>query len=74
MDAVLHFDDIPTRSMRGDDDDSVTDVTIYASSPSRRSSLGESAPLLWSTPLSGISGLTGGMGLTSVYLMFCVKV
>jgi hypothetical protein len=59
MDSISHFDDIPMRPVAEDDDDSAMDVTPRASSPSRRGSLGESAAL-WSTPLSGISGLTGG--------------
>jgi hypothetical protein len=61
MDSVSHFDDIPMRPVAEADDDSAMDVTPRVLSPSRRGSIGESAaPSLWSTPLSGISGLTGG--------------
>jgi hypothetical protein len=61
MDSVSHFDDILMRPVAGDDDDSAMDVTPCALSPSRRGSIGESAaPSLWSIPLLGISGLTGG--------------
>jgi hypothetical protein len=70
MDSVSHFDDIPMRPVAEADDDSAMDVTPRVLSPSRRGSIGESAtPSLWSTPLSGISGLTGGAG-ELVYLVF----
>jgi hypothetical protein len=78
MDSVTHFDDILMRPVAEDDDESAMDVTPRALSPSRRGSLGESAATsLWSTPLSGISGLTGGgggIGLSSVRLLYCIEV
>jgi hypothetical protein len=72
MDSVSHFDDIQMRTVAEGDGDSVMDVTPHAASPSRRSSFGESAGVLWSTPLSGISGLTGGRGNRFVQRAFVV--
>jgi hypothetical protein len=60
MDSVSNFDDLPMRPVLGEDDDSVMDLTPHVSSPARRATLGESSSGLWSTPSSGISGLTGG--------------
>jgi hypothetical protein len=75
MDSVANFEDIPMHSMREDDDDSVLDVTPRAASPSCRASIGESVAPLWSTPLSNITGFTGGtIGLSSVSLLYCVEV
>jgi hypothetical protein len=77
MDEVTHFDVIHMHSVAEDDEDSAMDVTPHASSPSRRASFGESVTPLWSTPLSGISNLTGGGGGTvsfSVRLLLCKEV
>jgi hypothetical protein len=59
MDYVSNFEDLPMGSVAEGDDGSVMDVTPRALSPSNRASIGESSARLW-TPLSGISGLTGG--------------
>ena len=72
MDSVSHFDDLLMRPVAEADDDSVMDVTPHIASPSRRSSFGESAGVLWSTPLSGISGLTGGRRNRFVQCAFVV--
>jgi hypothetical protein len=72
MDFVSHFDDIPMGSVAEDDADSVMDVTPHASSPSRRASFGESAAPLFSTPLSVMSGLTGGRGYGFIECAFVI--
>jgi hypothetical protein len=55
-------------SVAEDDDDNIMmDVTSCASSPSHQVFIGESTGHLWSTSLSGISGLMAGVGET-IYL------
>jgi hypothetical protein len=72
MDFVSHFDDIPMNSVAEVDDDSVMDVTPHASSPSRQASFGASAAPLFSTPLSVMSGVTGGAGYGFVECAFVI--